>query len=120
MDGRYFFYLLNSPRAQQYFESCSKGATFSEVTLAMVRDFPVPVPPVEEQRAISDALDDQTSRIDNLAQKVRSAIELLHEERQALITAAVTGQIDVTDWEPPEDEESAPEPEAEPPEAVEA
>jgi type I restriction enzyme S subunit len=118
MDRRYFFYLLNSPRAQQHFESRSKGATFSEVTLGMVRDFPVPVPPVEEQRAISDALDAQTSRIDNLRQRIRSAIELLQEKRQALITAAVTGQIDVTDWEPPEDDE--PDAEAPAPEAVEA
>jgi type I restriction enzyme S subunit len=53
------------------------------------------VPPVSEQRAIADYLDDETAKIDKMMEKVEAAIEKLQEYRIALITAAVTGKIDV-------------------------
>ncbi|MEX2582456.1 MAG: hypothetical protein WD766_04255, partial [Gemmatimonadota bacterium] len=53
------------------------------------------VPPLDEQRAIADFLDRETAKIDTLVAKVESAIERLQEYRTALITAAVTGKIDV-------------------------
>jgi len=52
-------------------------------------------PPLGEQRAITDFLDRETAKIDTLAAKVETAIERLQEYRMALITAAVTGKIDV-------------------------
>jgi type I restriction enzyme S subunit len=52
-------------------------------------------PPDTEQRAIGAFLDGETSRIDALVSKVREAIERLKELRTALISAAVTGKIDV-------------------------
>ncbi|HNV03295.1 MAG TPA: restriction endonuclease subunit S [Vicinamibacterales bacterium] len=55
----------------------------------------VPVPPRSEQRAIAAFLDRETARIDALIAKVREAIERLKELRTALISAAVTGKIDV-------------------------
>jgi hypothetical protein len=48
-----------------------------------------------EQRAIADFLDRETAGIDGLVAKVKEAIERLQEYRTALITAAVTGKIDV-------------------------
>ena len=51
--------------------------------------------PDAEQRAIADFLDRETARIDALITKVREAIGRLKELRQALISAAVTGKIDV-------------------------
>ena len=57
------------------------------------------VPPVPEQRAIADFLDRKTAKIDTLVTKIETAIERLQEYRSALITAAVTGKIDVRkDW----------------------
>lgn len=53
------------------------------------------LPPIEEQQAIADYLDKETTRIDNLISKINQAIEKLQEYRSALITAAVTGKIDV-------------------------
>jgi restriction endonuclease S subunit len=50
---------------------------------------------VPEQRAIAAFLDHETARIDILVAKVRQAIERLEELRTALISAAVTGKIDV-------------------------
>ncbi len=53
------------------------------------------LPPLQEQRAIAEFLDRETERIDALSARVESAIERLQEYRMALITAAVTGKIDV-------------------------
>ncbi len=51
---------------------------------------PFPVPPVDEQRAISEFLDRETGKIDALVAKKERLIELLQEKRTALITHAVT------------------------------
>ena len=56
---------------------------------------PIPVPNQSEQRAIAAFLDCETAKIDALVDKVREAIDRLRELRQALISAAVTGKIDV-------------------------
>ncbi len=58
---------------------------------------PVEIPPRDEQRAIVAFLQEETARIDALVAKVREAIERLKELRIALISAAVTGKIDVRD-----------------------
>ena len=55
----------------------------------------VPVPPVQEQHRIAVYLSEQTSRIDGLIAESEGLIALSQERRAALITAAVTGQIDV-------------------------
>jgi type I restriction enzyme S subunit len=56
---------------------------------------PVTVPPRPEQKVIAEFLDRETAKIDKLAAEAQSAIDLLQERRTALISAAVTGQIDV-------------------------
>lgn len=53
------------------------------------------LPPVTEQEAIAKYLDRETQKIDLLKEKAKSAINLLKEKRSALISAAVTGKIDV-------------------------
>ena len=57
----------------------------------------VGLPPPDEQRAIAGFLDQQTERIDALRKRIEVAIERLQEYRTALVTAAVTGKIDVRD-----------------------
>ena len=54
-------------------------------------------PPFNEQGDIADFLDGATCEIDNLVGEARSTVELLQERRTALISAAVTGKIDVRD-----------------------
>lgn len=53
------------------------------------------IPPIKEQQQIANYLDDKTSKIDKLIEKANKSIELLKEKRIALISAAVTGKIDV-------------------------
>ena len=60
-----------------------------------VKEFVLPLPALPEQRAIADYLDHETTKIDRMVEKVEAAIERLREYRSALITAAVTGKIDV-------------------------
>lgn len=55
-------------------------------------------PPVEEQASISAFLDRETAHIDALLVDQQRLIELLKERQTALISAAVTGQIDVRNW----------------------
>ena len=56
---------------------------------------PLIIPPKDEQIAIIEFLDRETGQIDRLVEKVKAAVERLQEYRSALITAAVTGKIDV-------------------------
>ena len=62
------------------------------LTLANMK---IPVPSEKEQHDIYDFLQKETKQFDNLISKSQSQIKLLQEKRQALITAAVTGKIDV-------------------------
>ena len=54
----------------------------------------IALPPRDEQRAIADFLDRETEKIDVLAAKKKRLIELLQEERSAVITRAVTKGLD--------------------------
>jgi type I restriction enzyme, S subunit len=73
------------------------------------RRFPIPVPPLNEQRAIAAFLDRETARIDELIAGIAISegasgmmakmAGLMKEYRSALITAAVTGQIDVSNYD---------------------
>ena len=65
------------------------------ITGARVRAELFPIPPISEQTSIATYLDRETAKIDKLTGKVEQAIERLQEYRTALITAAVTGKIDV-------------------------
>ena len=70
-------------------------STIQNVSAERYASLAVPLPPIDEQRAIVTFLDRETERIDSLAAKMRLLIERLGEYRTALITAAVTGKIDV-------------------------
>ncbi len=79
----------------QWLSSIYIQSTIQNVSAEKYAELMVPVPPLSEQRAIADFLDRETSKIDRLAEKVEKAIARLQEYRAALITAAVTGKIDV-------------------------
>ena len=66
------------------------------------KDLSFPLPPLPEQLAIAAFLDRETARIDTLTAEAQRAIDLLQERRSALISAAVTGQIDIRNTIPME------------------
>jgi type I restriction enzyme S subunit len=90
-DIRWLFYLL----ATLDLDESSEDSAVPGLSRESVYAKQVPLPPLPEQRAIAAYLDRETARIDALVAKVEQAIARLHEYRRALITAAVTGQIDV-------------------------
>ncbi len=56
---------------------------------------PIPLPPIVEQAVILEHIAKQSTFIDDLIGKANAAIDLMREHRTALISAAVTGKIDV-------------------------
>jgi len=71
------------------------GAAQPKLTSDRLGSVRLPTPPPQEQAAIAEYLDAETTKLDALVAKVATAIERLQEYRTALITAAVTGKIDV-------------------------
>ena len=59
------------------------------------------LPPVSEQKMIVDSINSNITQFELLIEKANQAVELMQERRTALISAAVTGKIDVRDWETP-------------------
>lgn len=80
---------------QQEFERLTIGSTIRTIGMPDVNSFRVPIPPIAEQKAIVSYVNCETARIDALMAKVREHIDRLREYRTALISAAVTGKIDV-------------------------
>jgi len=79
----------------QYWQISKQGSTFNEVSIETVRELMVSVPPREQQAEIITYVERQLGRFDNLTAEAQRAIDLLQERRTALVSAAVTGQIDV-------------------------
>ncbi len=71
------------------------GSTFKRVNVEEIRGLLLPTPPSIEQRAISAYVDHEVERFSELEEGANEAIQLLQERRTALISAAVTGKIDV-------------------------
>jgi len=88
-------YFLNSLPAQAQFTGGSGGAIQQHFNIATAADLWLIEPPPSEQDAVAVFLDRETTRIDNMVAKIETAIDRLQEYRTALITAAVTGKIDV-------------------------
>lgn len=65
------------------------------IYLGVLGDFGIPVPPLDEQTTIIEATGKHLAQIDDLLSTAESAITFLQERRSALISAAVTGKIDV-------------------------
>jgi type I restriction enzyme S subunit len=76
------------------------GATIRGVNIRDLKRASIPVPPRAEQEAIANFLERGIGSIDALVAKVRTAIDRLRELRTALISAAVTGKIDVRQESP--------------------
>jgi len=88
--------ITSSDFARFYFMSRSKQSTnLASISSTNLMELPVILPSVSEQKRILSFIADQTSRFDALTSEAQRAIALLQERRTALISAAVTGQIDV-------------------------
>ncbi len=88
-------YYLNAEPALVYFSDQSWGTAQKNISVPILQNAPVLVPPREEQRGITEHLDETLAAHDGLASACRASVARLREYRQALITAAVTGQLEI-------------------------
>ncbi len=93
--SRFLFYYMLSPSTVNIIDSSTYGVKMPRANWHFIGNLPFVVPPISEQQAITDYLDKETSRINSLVGRIIQAIEKLKEYRSALITAAVTGKIDL-------------------------
>lgn len=80
---------------RDFIMKCGKFTTMPIINQDETKSLMITVPPIAEQHAIGTFLDRETGRIDELIDKINESISKLSEYRTALISAAVTGKIDV-------------------------
>jgi restriction endonuclease S subunit len=95
VNAKYISYFTKTINYWQWLSSIQIQATIENVSAEKYASLDIPVPPRNEQDEIVKFLDTTTSKIDNLISKATKAIDLLKERRTALISAVVTGKIDV-------------------------
>lgn len=95
LDPKFASYALREPSFLAEIEKRSVGVSYPAINTSDLADISIHLPPLLEQRAIADYLDRETARLDALATEVENTVTLLKERRAALISAAVTGRIDV-------------------------
>jgi type I restriction enzyme, S subunit len=91
----YLQHVIRSPIIIQQLANLMIGSTFKRINVEEIRSFVVPMPPENEQAGIAAYLEKELASFDALTAEAQRAIDLLQERRTALISAAVTGQIDV-------------------------
>ncbi len=96
-NSRYLHHYLRARPMPWVYRQISNGIRTDQWRLEPEKflDLPIFLPSSDEQGKIADAIDRETARIDGLIMETERSIALLKEKRAALITAAVTGKIDV-------------------------
>lgn len=90
---KFLYYVLRSMKP--VFRRLMMGSTHQTIYMPDIRAFRLPLPPLDEQDTIVQQLDQITGSFRGAARKITESVERLQEYRAALITAAVTGQIDI-------------------------
>ncbi len=91
----YIALVMKSATAKTQIDAFQNGAAREGLNFEQIANIQIALPPLLEQIAITGYIDTQTAKIDTLIAKARQTIELMKERRTALISAAVTGKIDV-------------------------
>lgn len=94
--------LLKSEMVFKQFELLSRGGTMGVINIAILSEILAAVPPEDEQSGVVEYINEQKGKFNNLLEQANKAVQLLQERRTALISAAVTGKIDVRNWVAPE------------------
>lgn len=92
-DKKYGYYLLQA--ALKMYKGLYSTTTINQLTMGVIAQIHVAMPPITEQKLIADYLDAKCARIDKSITKAKREVELLREYKQTIITEAVTGKIKV-------------------------
>lgn len=101
VDSGWLLYVMKSNPVFFQLEQRSLGAAVRGINICDLKRARVPVPPESEQVKIAEFLEMNVARLNELIAEATSGIDLLKERRSALISAAVTGKIDLRGWQPP-------------------
>jgi type I restriction enzyme S subunit len=93
---KYLEYVLNSEHARAQISEHAVGSIQAHFNVGAMKQIPVPALPRDAQEDTVVQLDQIVEKLDRLQEKLAKQVLLLTERRQALITAAVTGQFDVS------------------------
>lgn len=91
----------SAPRSQIELAASGASDSMQNISQSVVMDMSLTLPPLSEQKVILQCLGDTLKISDELVAEVTNQRCLLQERRSALISAAVTGKIDVRGWQPP-------------------
>ncbi|MBX0296995.1 restriction endonuclease subunit S [Haloarcula nitratireducens] len=104
----FFCYFMEFAVKEGLFSSRANQSTIEHVTVEKLSNQKIPVPPLSEQEEIVQELSECIGEIESSLEDLNKIQDLLKEKRQALITKAVTDQIDLSDWQPPDKQEATP------------
>ena len=104
LDDEYLYYFLTSEIFKIYVEPDLTGVSVPHISPEQILGFKIPIPDLDEQGKIGRFIKVQLDQMAALFKQTNESVEILQERRSALISAAVTGKIDVRDWQPPADE----------------
>ncbi|MGO3422617.1 MAG: restriction endonuclease subunit S [Pseudoalteromonas distincta] len=101
INRNYLFFVLQTRAYRDHLDLHAHGtANQASLNVADMLDFKCFIPLIDEQNQIAEYLKKLLRTVTGLETKANSAINLLRERKTALISAAVTGKIDVRDWKP--------------------
>ena len=99
--SRWLAYFILSDCAKEQFLGSGYGGTKIQLSLEDIKELIIAVPPRNEQLQISEYIDEKLTQYEHLICQAEKLIGTLQERRTALISAAVTGKIDVRNWQAP-------------------
>ncbi|SFL23299.1 type I restriction enzyme, S subunit [Nitrosomonas aestuarii] len=100
--SKYCFFQMISQAFIATVNSSTYGSKMPRASVEFVNDMYILVPSLDEQKEIVNFIVSRLEKLSELEIKAQSAIKLMQERRTALISAAVTGKIDVRNWKAPE------------------
>ena len=101
LSSEYLLHFLKSEIIKIQLNSAMVGSTFKRINVDDIRNYVIVIPPIEEQECILKDLDQKIEKYDSLINFAVKQIQLMQERRTALISSAVTGKIDVRNWQDP-------------------
>ena len=97
----FLLHFLKSEIIKIQLNSAMVGSTFKRINVDDIRNYLVVIPPFDEQKEILKSLEINTKQYDSLISSAEKQINLMKERRTALISSAVTGKINVSNWQHP-------------------
>lgn len=107
LSPEYAYLLVTSKGVVSELSLESKGSTMENLNTETLGRVRLPLPPLSEQEAILEHVHEIAGQFSALINEAEDGIKLIKERRSALISAAVTGKIDVRGWQPPASTRSA-------------